>query len=184
MKYKIMGMIIVGAALAGFGWWHFVGSRRLSESDVRAFLHAQDEAMQRLDSKALCAGMADDFHGTETTVMEGHRTVHSSDKASECAQYGKMAAMKGAVTGRSENKTLDIRFSPDHRQAAVTRSMDSYDQHRLIAHGEVKSLLVRRDGRIVMIAGDSIFHVMGTGVVNSADAGTAPEAGSAAGGGH
>ena len=125
MNMKILVLIV---AIAGGGWYWFMGSKRVSESDVHAHYTQQTRAFAERDLKAICDGIDDAFSGEDTLVSAAAGRVNQSvDKAKACSSYEDFFAnakkLEASVPGGFQIDTSQnlrgIEISADKKRAVV-----------------------------------------------------------------
>lgn len=159
-----MKILVLILAMAGGGWYWFVGAKRVSESDVHALYTERTKAFAERDAKALCDGVADTFSGSDTMVSAAGRANQTADKAKACSGYEDFfasakkleATLPGGFQIDTHQDLKSIEISPDKKRATVRA-------HSVIKMGNPQMLLMqfttestdtfeRRNGKLKLVS--------------------------------
>lgn len=165
MKKFLLVVLVAGAA-----WWHFVGSRTLSEDQVTAFYRDVEIATLKRKPEDICALLAPDFQSTGTVTMAGQRQTSTLDKAQACDSYRelyaaweKLGEKMGGTLQLDSNYTIhSMTLAPGNKTATVDIS-GSLDVAGSIMNMRSRSTdtLVRRNGKVLLL------HSEGGGSIGS-----------------
>jgi len=166
-----MRAFILGAALVGVCVWGYLQTKKLSDSGIEAFYHADADTTGRHDADAACAMIADDFHADVTGTVNG-RSFHKQvvSKADYCAtQKDFFTRIEGLekVMGRSSAVDYNVRFgnqvyAPDHRSATIQVNYDYSLLDGKLMHntGNRVDTLAKVNGKVLLVAIED--HASGT----------------------
>lgn len=159
-----MKKLILLALIAAGAWWHFVGGRKLSEDNVKAFYRDYEIATLQRKPDALCALLADDLQASGSAAV-GRRVVQESKgKAETCDDWHALfdswvklgEKMGGILQLDSHYEIHSIEFSPDRKSAKVDIS-STLDVAGSIMNFSTRSTqtLIRRNGKVLLQRSDS-----------------------------
>ncbi|RDI97118.1 hypothetical protein DVT68_18750 [Dyella solisilvae] len=158
-----MKKLILLAILAGLAFWYFDYGRRMTETQIREAYAADEEAMRRFDADSLCARMADDYSGEETTRRGDESVAQRYDKPGLCGRIREslstMQRLSAATGGRValdiELEIKSIELSTDRKQATVQTVSTARLGKMTVGRDRSTEHLIRRQGRILSTGGES-----------------------------
>lgn len=160
-----MRVYVLGAILAGVCVWGYLQTKKLHDSDIEAFYQADAQLTVNHDADAQCAVLADDFHGSTATTLNGHSESQSSiSKNLYCEQthkffdimerFKKIAGHDVPVSYR--NNVGEAVYSADHRSATVQVDYEYSLMDGKFMHvtGTRQETLVKRKGKVLLLSSD------------------------------
>ncbi|MBP1151265.1 hypothetical protein [Methylocaldum sp. RMAD-M] len=155
-----MRMLLLIAILAGVSWYYFIGGRKISDDQVRAFYQMQTHATLSRNPEALCNLLDNDFESRGISVVYGQRTEVTQNKEETCAAYKQMyqgiadigARLGGIATLGYEHHIDEVEVSSNRKSAIASVHFaltvaGSVMQYR----GHSKDTLIRRAGRVLLL---------------------------------
>lgn len=158
---KILWILI--ACVAG-GWYWFVGSRQISESDVQSYYTQELQWLDEGKSKEMCASLDEKYSSHMIQISASGRVVEDADKIKTCqaleALFESVKKLNdkvggGVVTNAQDN--LDkIEISSDKKTATVSvRSVFKMGTEQVLMMkmtGDITETFIKRNGKLLRLS--------------------------------
>ena len=123
-----MKWVLIGLAGALGAWYFWVGSRYISEADVRAQYQNEANWLDEGQHAKICDAFDDQYVGHIASVSAAGRVLEATDKTQSCAAieafFATLKKLNDKVGGgvvTNSNVTLEkVEISADRRTATVT----------------------------------------------------------------
>lgn len=157
-------LLAVFAVSAGLAWWFFDGSRRMSETQVRAHYREQLEATIGFDADRICGAMDEAYMQEDVSHMpDGRVETMRFDKTQGCQTVAATLsafrqaseASGGMLRPEFKVEIARIDLAPDRKTATVEAITTVTVGERLLARSRGSERLIRRVGRIRSLGGRS-----------------------------
>lgn len=166
-----MKKIVLAAVLVALSYWYFEGGRKMTEADVHAYYDASMKAASNFDSEHLCSRLASDYRTTDITYKASGTETTTLDKEDACvdaaeglAIFRKVSeASRGLLKFSMSNKVRQITLSERDKVAVVNGVTTVKLGELLVARTRYTEKLIRRNGRILSLGGDSKTWIYGDG---------------------
>jgi hypothetical protein len=162
MKWVWTGLGVALLASLG-GWTYFVGSRHISEADVRKQYENEAVWLDEGKDAEICAAFDDRYVGQVASVSSAGRVLEKTDKASSCAALAAFfVSLKklnqkagGGVVTNASTLLQKVVISPDKLTATVTlRSQIKVGTEKTLMMtltSEGTDTLIKRGGKVLHV---------------------------------
>ncbi|MFC3549415.1 hypothetical protein ACFOLC_00115 [Lysobacter cavernae] len=158
-----MRKVVLCVLLAALASWYFHFGRKMTEDSVKAFYDMQTGLLAKLDGEPLCRFMAKEYHSSDV-IYSGAGTERTElDREAACEHlkqgllfFQKMSsATQGRVEPTFDQQVKNVSLSEGSKLATVEGVMTVKVGDILIGRTRFTERLVRRNGRIVSLGGES-----------------------------
>ena len=154
---------ILLAALVAVASWYFHFGRKMTEASVREFYSDQTELMLKLEGEPLCRLMADDylvrdveFSSAGTQRSEMRRDEACSEMKQALTLFRKLSDASGGLLHPIIDQKIDsIELSENNKRATVKGVSTAQIGGMLVVRSRFTETLIRRNGRILSLGGES-----------------------------
>lgn len=162
MKWVLM--VLVGGVAA---WYFLVGSRYISEADVRAQYQNEVNWLDEGQHAKICAAFDDDYVGHVASEIPTGRVLEATDKAQSCAAIEAFVAnikklnekVGGGVVTNSDVTLEKVAISADRQTATVSvRSEVRVGTEKTLMmklNSEATDTLIKRHGTVYRLRGEA-----------------------------
>lgn len=158
-----MRKIVLCVVLAALASWYFHFGRKMTETSVKAFYDMQTELLVKLDGEPLCRFMAKEYRSSDVTYSGSSTERTELDREAACKHlkqglvfFQKMSsATHGLVEPTFDQQVKNVTLSEGSKLATVEGVMTVKVGDILIGRTRFTEKLIRRNGRILSLGGES-----------------------------